>query len=308
MACQRRHYSPRTAKNYVYWTRQYILFHGKRHPKDLDKNELEQFLNYLAAHRNVSASTQSQALSALIFLYRHVLEIEPGWMENLERVKKKQFLPVVLNHDEVRAVLKYMHGTPKLMAKLIYGSGLRIMECVQLRVKDLDFISKSITVRSGKGGKDRTTLFPNELHRTFQQYLLTKAQQHQHARSRGGGFTPLPNALARKYPSAANAWKWQFVFPSSVERLDKKTGRLVRWHMSPATLQRAFRQAVEQSQITKHATVHTLRHCFATHLLQSGCDIRTIQSLMGHRSLETTMIYTHVLSPQENTVSPLDKL
>ena len=229
-------------------------------------------------------------------------------MENLERVKKKQFLPVVLNHDEVRAVLKYMHGTPMLMAKLIYGSGLRIMECVQLRVKDLDFISKSITVRSGKGGKDRTTLFPNELHRTFQQYLLTKAQQHQHARSRGGGFAPLPNALARKYPSAANAWKWQFVFPSSIERLDKKTGRLVRWHMTPATLQRAFRQAVEQSQITKHATVHTLRHCFATHLLQSGCDIRTIQSFMGHRSLETTMIYTHVLSPQENTVSPLDKL
>jgi integron integrase len=269
---------------------------------------LEQYLNHLVSDRRVSASTQSQALNALIFLYRYVLEIEPGWMEHLERAKRKQFLPVVLTKEEIRQIFHYLHGTPKLMAELIYGSGLRVSECVQLRVQDIDFRAKSITVRSGKGGKDRTTLFPNQIHRSFQQYLLERAQQHKRELSRGRGFAPLPNPLARKYPSAANAWKWQYAFPSGVERVDKHTGRWVRWHTSPSTVQRAFRDAVAQWGVTKHATVHTLRHCFATHLLQGGCDIRTIQSLMDHRSLETTMIYTHVLSPQDSTESPLDTL
>ena len=308
LACQRRHYSPRTAQNYVYWARQYILFHNKRHPREMGRLELERYLNHLAAERRVSASTQSQALNALVFLYKHVLEIEPGWMENLERAKRKRFLPVVLTVQEVAAVRAQLGGATRLMADLIYGTGLRVMECMQLRVKDIDFGSRLITVRAGKGGKDRTTLLPHELERPLQRHLLQVATQHKRSIARGGGYAPLPFALVRKYPNAARSWKWQFVFPSSVERDDPNTGCPTRWHASPSTLQRAFRDAVSAAGITKHATVHTLRHCFATHLLQQGCDIRTIQTLMGHRHLETTMIYTHVLAPPGNVQSPLDTL
>jgi integron integrase len=292
----------------VYWVRDFVLFHGKRHPRELGAQELEAYLNHLAADRRVSASTQSQALNALVFLYRQVLALELGWMEKLERAKRSRPLPVVLTVDEVRRVLAAVHGLPGLMAALIYGTGLRVMECVSLRVLDIDFGAKRLVVRSGKGAKDRITLLPQNLLAPLQRHLLTRATQHQNAKRRGGGFTPLPHALARKYPNAAGEWKWQYVFASSVEQRDPATGRLVRWHMSPATLQRAFRAAVRQAGIPKHATVHTLRHCFATHLLQSGCDVRTIQTLMGHNSLETTMIYTHVLSATNKVQSPLDVL
>lgn len=308
LACQRRHYSPRTADAYVYWVRDYVLFHGKRHPRELGAKDLEAYLNHLAAQRRVSASTQSQALNALVFLYRQVLQLDLGWMEKLERAKRNRPLPVVLTVEEVRRVLGSMQELPKLMASLIYGTGLRIMECVSLRVLDLDFGAGRIVVRSGKGAKDRITLLPQNLVEPLQGHLLTRARDHQEARLRGRGFAHLPHALARKYPNAAQSFKWQYVFPSTVEQRDPATGRRVRWHMSPSTLQRAFREAVVKAGIHKHATVHTLRHCFATHLLQGGCDIRTIQTLMGHNSLETTMIYTHVLGTTTAVRSPLDRL
>lgn len=292
----------------MYWCRQYILFHGKRHPRDMGREELEAYLNYLAAERHVSASTQSQALNSLIFMYRHVLKMEPGWMENLERAKRKVSLPVVLTVQEVRQVLACRRGTPKLMAELIYGTGLRVMECMQLRIKDVDFPGQTITVRTGKGGKDRTTVLPQRLRALLEQHLVRVVALHKQSCRHGGGYAPLPDALARKYPNAAAAVGWQYVFPSAVERREAGTGRLIRWHGSPATLQRAFRAAVCLAGIHKQATVHTLRHCFATHLLQSGCDIRTIQTLMGHRHLETTMIYTQVLSPAGDITSPLDQL
>jgi len=308
LACLRRHYSPRTAEAYVYWVRDYVLFQGKRHPRDLGEKDLERYLNHLVTARRVSASTQSQALNALVFLYREVLELDLGWMEKLERAKRNRPLPVVLTVEEVRKVLGGMQGISKLMASLIYGTGLRVMECVSLRVLDVDFGLKRIVVRSGKGGKDRVTLLPENLIQPLQQHLLKRNQEHQNARLRGRGFVPLPHALARKYPNAASSFKWQYVFPSSIEQRDPATSRMVRWHMSPSTLQRAFREAVIKAKIHKHATVHTLRHCFATHLLQGGCDIRTIQTLMGHSSLETTMIYTHVLGTTTAVKSPLDEL
>lgn len=308
LACARRHYSPRTAKSYVFWTRQYVLFHGKRHPIELGADALTAFLNNLASARRVSASTQSQALNALIFLYRHVLGNEPGWLSGLERVKRKHFLPTVLTQEEVRAVLVYLKDVPKLMAELIYGTGIRVMECVQLRIKDIDFRSRIITVRSGKGGKDRTVRLPRLLDRPLQKHILRILSEHKDSLSRGGGYAPMPNALARKYPSAAKSVGWQFVFPSSIERLDPRTQQRLRWHTSPSTLQRAFREAVSLAEIRKHASVHSLRHSFATHLLASGCDIRTIQTLLGHRHLETTMIYTHVGETLRTVESPLDRL
>lgn len=308
LACERRHYSPRTARSYVYWIRQYVLFHNKTHPRALGRSALERYLNYLATERQVSASTQSQALNALVFLYKHVLEVELGWLDKLERVKRKAFLPVVLREDEVARVLAQLQDTSKLMAQLIYGSGLRVMECMQLRIKDVDLKTRTIMVRSGKGGKDRTTVLPSYLLETLQQHLIRVLSLHRDACLRGAGYAPLPNALARKYPYAARTAGWQYVFPSSVERLDPISGHKVPWHASPSTLQRAFRAAVRRADIRKHATVHTLRHCFASHLLRSGCDIRTIQALMGHAHLETTMIYTHVLLPRDGVTSPLDRL
>ncbi len=308
LACERRHYSPRTAKSYTFWVRRYVLFHGKRHPLDLGAEALTAFLNHLASIERVSASTQSQALSALVFLYRQVLGSDPGWLQGLERVKRKHFLPVVLTQDEVRAVLGYLKDTPKLMAELIYGTGMRVMECMQLRIKDIDFRSRLITVRSGKGGKDRALRLPQRLDGALQRQVLRVLASHKDALGRGRGYAPMPYALSRKYSAAARSAGWQYVFPSSVERLDPGSQQVVRWHASPSTLQRAFREAVRQAAIRKHASVHSLRHSFATHLLTSGCDIRTIQTLLGHRHLETTMIYTHVGEAMRLVESPLDRL
>jgi integron integrase len=294
--------------SYGYWIRQYILFHNKTHPSELGKNHIEQYLNYLVTDRRLSASSQSQALNALIFLYRQVLDIDPGWLDKLERVKQKQFLPTVLTENEVRLIFSYMSGITKLMAGLIYGTGMRVNECVQLRIKDVDFDSNIITIRSGKGGKDRTTLLPERIRAPLQRHILQVMQQHKQDCLRGSGFVPLPGALDRKYPNAAQLPGWQFVFPSSVQRLYPLTGKLVRWHCSTRTLQKAFKDALMDTTVTKHATVHTLRHSFATHLLQSGTDLRTIQTLLGHKSVKTTMIYTHVINAEHNTKSPLDRL
>jgi integron integrase len=308
LACERRHYSPRTAKSYTFWVRRYVLFHGKRHPRELGAPALTAFLNHLASVEKVSASTQAQALNALVFLYRQVLGEDPGWLQGLERVKRKQFLPVVLTLEEVKLVLGFLKDVPKVMAELIYGTGMRVMECMQLRVKDIDFRARTITVRSGKGGKDRVVPLPQRLDASLQQQVLRVVTRHKQACLEGRGFAPMPYALARKYPSASRSIGWQYVFPSTVEQKDPATGRFLRWHASPSTLQRAFQQAVRRAGIRKHATVHSLRHSFATHLLASGCDIRTIQSLLGHRHLETTMIYTHVEQSIRSVESPLDRL
>jgi len=306
--CRRRHYSPRTEESYRYWIRHYIHFHDKCHPGALGAQEVEAFLNHLATVRQVSASTQTQALNALVFLYEGVLEKPLGRMAGLKRVQRHHRVPVVLTRDEVRAVLAHMSGTPRLMAELIYGAGLRVQECVTLRVKDVDLAAGRLSVRSGKGNKDRTTVLPSRLSEPLQQHLLRVAGLHKTDLSHGAGLAPMPNALARKYPSASSSLAWQFVFPSSVLRPWGDTGRMARWHTSVTTVQRAFREAVRRAEIRKHASVHTLRHSFATHLLASGTDIRTIQLLLGHRSLQTTMIYTHVLEATRNVVSPLDKL
>jgi len=265
-------------------------------------------LNHLVVKKHLSASSQAQALNALIFMYKQVLEFDPGWMDNLVRAKRKQTLPTVLSVDEVRAVLSHMTGTVKLMAEVIYGTGLRVNECTKLRIKDIDFGMKTIVVRNGKGAKDRTTLLPERLISPLQQHLTRVITRHKEDCLKGAGYVPMPGALYKKYPKAAQSVGWQYVFPSSVIRIWPRTGQKVRWHCSSSTPQRAFRDALQLASIHKHASIHTLRHCFATHLLMNGTDIRTIQTLLGHKDIKTTMIYTHIIKAEQNTQSPLDRL
>lgn len=306
--CRRRHLSKRTEEAYRFWIRRFIFYFDKRHPRDLRERDVTQFLNHLAVNREVSASTQTQALNALVFLYRDVLASPLEKLPGLNRVQQRQRIPVVLAPTEVAEVLKQMSGTAALMARLMYGSGLRVEECCTLRIKDIDFASAIVSVRDGKGAKDRTTVLPDSLKPDLQAHLMRVAQMHTDDRIRGAGLAPMPGALERKYPKASESLAWQFVFPSSVCRTWGQSGRLVRWHVSPSTIQRAFRQAVTWAGIMKHATVHTLRHSFATQLLAAGTDIRTIQLLLGHRNLQTTMLYTHVLEVTKKVASPLDAL
>jgi len=306
--CRRRHLSRRTEEAYRFWIRRYILFHHKRHPRELGTQGIAPFVNHLATARNVAASTQSQALNALLFLYRDVLEVEVGHLDGLRRVQRPSRLPVALTVEEVRDTLAMMQGTTRLMAELLYGAGLRVTECVTLRIKDLDFRAGTITVRSGKGAKDRTTLMPSSLKQALQQRLLRVLVLHKQDVLAGRGHVPLPGALHREYPNASRSIAWQFVFPSRVVRPYPETGKRLRWHASEATIQRAFKQALERAGVRKHASVHTLRHSFATHLLAQGTDIRTIQLLLGHRSLQTTMISTQVHQDVCHTTGPLDRL
>lgn len=270
--------------------------------------QVEQFLNHLAVQRHVSASTQSQALNAVVFLYESVLDQSLGQMQGLKRVQRRHRVPAVLTVSEVQQVFAHMEGTTCVMAQLMYGAGLRVHECVSLRVKDVDFTSRTVSVRNSKGSKDRTTVLPEGLAPVLQQHLLRVAALHRDDLARGGGLAPMPNALDRKYPSASQSLTWQYVFPSAKLRPWGNSGRMVRWHTSESTVQRAFKQAVRRAQIHKHASLHCLRHSFATHLLSAGTDIRTIQLLLGHRSLQTTMIYTHVLEATRQVVSPFDAL
>jgi integron integrase len=265
-------------------------------------------LNHLAVKRRVSASTQSQALNAVIFLYDCVLLKPLGEMTGLKRVQQRHRIPVVLTREEVKAVLSLMDGTTRLMAELIYGAGLRVHECVSLRVKDIDLAARTVNIRDSKGSKDRTTVLPEQLRTPLEKHLLRLAILHKEDLSHGAGLAPMPDALARKYPSASSSFAWQYVFPSAVLRPWGESGRQVRWHVSDSTIQRAFKQAVTRAEIRKHASVHCLRHSFATHLLAAGTDIRTIQLLLGHRSLQTTMIYTHVFQAMKSVTSPLDNL
>lgn len=274
----------------------------------MGKVELESFLNYLVTKRHLSVSSQSQALNALFFMYKHVLEQETEWLDNLVRVKRMQYLPTVLSINEVKAILSKMSGITKLMAELIYGTGMRVNECAQLRIKDIDFDLKTITVRHGKGGKDRATILPERLIHPLQQHLMGVIDRHKNDCLQGAGYVPLPGALYKKYPKAGQSLGWQYVFASTAIRQWPQTGQKVRWHCSATTPQRAFKRALEQTTITKHASIHTLRHCFATHLLQNGTDLRTIQTLLGHKNIQTTMIYTHIIKAEQNTQSPLDRL
>jgi integron integrase len=306
-AIRLKHYSIRTEQAYTDWIRRFILFHHKRHPSDMAELEVTEFLTYLARDQNVAASTQNQALSALLFLYKEVLKQEIGWLDSVERAKKPVKLPVVLSPDEVRKLLGELSGTVRLMASLLYGSGLRLMECVRLRVKDIDFAYAQITVRDAKGGKDRRTMLPVELAGTLQKHLARREDQHNQDLEDGYGSVFLPFALERKFPNAHREWIWQYVFASSRLAADPRTGKRQRHHMAEGVLQNALKIAVRKSGLTKPASCHSLRHSFATHLLEKGYDIRTVQELLGHKDVSTTMIYTHVLSkPGIGVKSPLD--
>lgn len=274
----------------------------------MGKPQIEAYLNYLAVKRKVAASTQSSALNAIVFLYREVLDRDIPDLDKLIRVRRERSVPVVLSKREIRLIFEAMNGTTKLMAELVYGTGLRISECMMLRIKDIDFDQRSITVRGGKGNKDRVTLLPASLMAPLQRHLLKVAQLHKDDELKGNGYVDLPNALYRKYPSASRSLAWQFAFPSNTVRRWAATGQNTRWHCSPSTLRKAFKKAALAAQIHKHIGIHTLRHSFASHLLESGTDIRSIQRLLGHKKLETTMIYTHVTIDTKTVNSPFDQL
>lgn len=303
-----KHYSLRTEQAYSYWIRRYIRAWLPRHPRDLDGKAVESFLTGLATRDNVAASTQNQALSALLFLYREVLGMELAWMENVVRAKRPRRLPVVLSQAQVAQLLARMAGRESLMAGLLYGSGLRLMECARLRVKDVDLARNEITVRDGKGGKDRMTVLPGALRERLARQLVEVRLLHARDLACGLGRVHLPHALARKYPNAAAEPAWQYVFPATRISLDPRDGVRRRHHIDEKVLQAAVRRAALEAGFDKPVTPHTLRHCFATHLLEAGADIRTVQELLGHKDVATTQIYTHVLNRgARGVLSPLDR-
>jgi len=302
-----KHYSIRTEQSYVEWVRRFVLFHGKRHPRDLGPTEVEAFLTDLAVRRRVSASTQNQAKSAILFLYKEVIDKELPWLNGIVAARVSQRLPVVLSVEEVNAALGRLRGTSALVARLLYGAGLRILECLRLRVKDVDFARREILVRDGKGAKDRVTMLPESLVEPLQRHLERVRELHGEDLTAGFGSVYLPYALDRKYPNAGRQWMWQYVFPSARLSKDPRSGVVRRHHADEKPIQRALRSALRAAGIHKPATPHTLRHSFATHLLQNGYDIRTVQELLGHSDVSTTMIYTHVLNRGgRGVVSPLD--
>jgi integron integrase len=304
-----KHYSIRTEQAYVDWIKRFILHFDKRHPREMGAEEVEVFLTHLAVAGKVAASTQNQAKSALLFLYREVLGVELPWLDNVERAKTPKRLPVVLTRGEVQALLMRLEGAHWMMASLLYGAGLRLMECLRLRVKDVDFSRKEILVRDGKGFKDRVTMLPAALAEPLRAHLEWVRALHRQDLADGYGAVYLPYALERKYPGAAREWGWQYVFPSAKLAVDPRSGESRRHHVQDQSLQRAIKQAVRDADLTKPATPHTLRHSFATHLLEGGQDIRTVQELLGHADVSTTMIYTHVLNKGGHGVtSPLDRL
>jgi integron integrase len=304
-----RHYSPRTEKAYIAWIRRFIFFHGRRHPDALGAPEVAGYLSHLAAQQNVSSSTQTQAFAAILFLYRDVLGHNLVGLDDVARARRPVRVPLVLARDEVRAILRRMSGTPLLMCSLMYGSGLRLLECCRLRVKDVDFDRSEITVHDGKGRKDRVTVLPARLMPALQAQLRRTQQQYLADLDGQAGYVALPYALDRKYPNASREWPWQWFFPASRIHIDAETRQRRRHHLHESLLQRAFASAVRAAGLAKPASCHTLRHSFATHLLETGCDIRTIQELLGHTDVSTTMIYTHVLNWGGRGVrSPLDLL
>ncbi|MCP3961877.1 MAG: integron integrase [bacterium] len=291
-----RHMKWSTEKSYVSWIRRFIFFHGKRHPAEMGAPEVSAFLTHLATKKRVSPSTQNQALCALVFLYKHVLGRDVGELEDVVRAKRRRRIPVVLTRDEVRDILRRVGGVPWLVLTLLYGTGMRLMECLRLRVQDIDLARNEITIRDGKGGKDRRTMLPEVVKPALQAHLAKVKLIHQRDLEEGFGRVELPGALARKYPAADKQWRWQYVFPSTTRSRDRRSGIVRRFFMSPSTPQRALKKAIRAAGIHKHASCHTLRHSFATELLRQGYDIRTVQELLGHANVNTTMIYTHVLN------------
>ena len=308
-AIRTRHYSRRTEKAYWYWIRYFVFFHGKRHPAEMGAAEVSAFLSWLATDRNVAAATQNQALSALLFLYRVVLGVDLPWLGDLVRAQRPVRLPTVLSEGEVRRLLGCVPEGAAIMVGLLYGSGLRQIECLSLRVKDIDFAYRQILVRDGKGAKDRATMLPENLVQPLQQHLGRVRLLHGRDLKEGFGEVRLPYALARKYPRAGRAWAWQYVFPSANRSADPDDGVMRRHHVHPDTLSRIVSRAAQRAGIEKRVSCHTLRHSFATHLLERGYDIRTVQELLGHSDVSTTMIYTHVMNKGARAVrSPLDRL
>jgi integron integrase len=304
-----KHYALRTEKVYVDWVKRFVLFHGKRHPRDLGAAEVEAFLSHLAVTRHVSASTQNQAKAALLFLYKEVLGIELPWLDEIVQARTTRRLPVVLTTREMKALLDELDGTMWLVVALLYGTGMRLLEGLRLRAKDVDFERRAIIVREGKGNKDRVTMLPEHLVLPLRDQWNRAKALHALDLDEGYGEVEMPYALDRKYPRAGTQWQWQFVFPAASRSADPRSGVIRRHHLYPQTVQRAVKEASGRANIAKPVTPHTLRHSFATHLLQAGHDIRTVQELLGHASVETTMIYTHVLKIGGRGVrSPLDAL
>jgi integron integrase len=302
-----KHYAYRTEESYLQWIRRYILFHNKRHPKDMAEPEIQAFLTHLAVEANVSASTQNQALSALLFLYRYVLKQPLSDSIDAVRARQSKHLPTVLTPEEVQGVFIHLEGTCQLVAKLLYGAGLRVKEGLRLRVKDVDFAQGQLIIRDAKGNKDRLTVLPQSLLAPLQAHLVQVKQIFQDDLALGYGAVYLPFALERKYPNANREWKWQYIFPAKQRSIDPRSDEVRRHHLDDGFLQRSLKQAVRNAQIDKNVSCHTLRHSFATHLLQNGYDIRTVQELLGHKDVKTTMIYTHVLNKGGLGVrSPLD--
>jgi len=303
-----RHLALRTEHAYLQWLRRYLAFHNRRHPRELGAPEVEQFLTHLAVDRKVSAATQNQALQALLFLYRHVLEVELPWLNEVTRASHSKRLPVVLDRSEVQALLAQLHGTPWLVANLLYGSGLRLLEALRLRVKDLALERGELIVREGKRGKDRVTMLPGALDTQLRAHLARLRAWYEDQRRRGQPGVTVPFALARKYPQAATQWGWQYLFPAAQLCRDPYSRVPARHHLHEKAVQRAVQAAVRKAGLSRPASCHTLRHCFATHLLEDGYDIRTVQELLGHSDLRTTMIYTHVMAKGAKGVrSPLDR-
>ena len=308
-ALRSRQYSPSTEKSCLLWIRRYIFFDHVRHPAEMGEPEINAFLTHLAVQKHVSASTQNQALSALLFLYRHVIGRELGDLGDIIRARRPIHLPVVMTHEEVKAVLANLNGDKWLMASMMYGGGLRLMECFRLRVHDIDFGRNQILVRDGKGARDRVTMLPHSLRNPLLEHLETVRRIHEADLHDGCGMVPLPDALSRKYPGASREWKWQWVFPQERRWRNKHDNAEGRHHFDESLVQKAVRAAVTAAGLTKHATCHTFRHSFATHLLESGYDIRTVQELLGHSDVRTTMIYTHALNRGPSGVrSPMDSI
>lgn len=302
-----KHYSIRTEEAYVNWIKRYILFHNKKHPVDLSEVHIRKYLSHLAVKQKVAASTQNQALNAIVYLYKNILKIELGDLGTIERAKRSRSIPVVFSQTEAKNVLDNMSGVNKLMASLLYGTGMRLMECVRLRIKDVDFGNNQILVRDGKGNKDRITVLPEKLKEILKIQIKRVKLTHQQDLLEGFGTVHLPNALSKKYPSAGKSIGWQFIFPASKVSKDPRSDKVHRHHIHESLLQKAVNKAIKKTKIEKPASCHTFRHSFATHLLENGYDIRTVQDLLGHANVKTTMIYTHVLNKGGLAVkSPLD--
>lgn len=300
------HYSPKTEESYVGWIKKFILFNGKIHPEKLGIEEIRNFVNDLAVKKKVAASTQNQALQAILYLYKNIIKKDIGWIENIKHAARVKHLPVVFSKRETMKIFEHFEGTPKLVVSLLYGSGLRLAECLNLRIKDIDFDYKQIIVRDGKGEKDRHSVLPTTIIPELKSHLNEVYKQHKKDLTSGKGETVLPYALKRKYPNAGKEFGWQYVFPADKFIKEKESGLIFRYHLHESTIQRAVKDAIKKAGVNKPGSPHTFRHSFATHLLENGADIRTIQELLGHNSVKTTMIYTHVLNRGLGVKSPLD--